>query len=746
MASLDDLKIVLQSIDNTMTEQKSSMLNLVGLQQETVNQISSQTNIFSSLIAELETKNRLASVDTTATPPAEVQQNKSMGAAVGAAAAPGIGEGIGAAGGLIGLGAGIAGFMAALSIGSIGLDWLGSDYSGLGDAFASFSDAMENLSPAAITALAGASAIAAGTASFKNLYGLGTASGMVGLGAGISGFLVGLSLGEIGLGWVGNDYSNVGEALASFSAAIGNLSVEAVGLLGGLAAVAIANTAFKGDAKSLAMSMAGISAGIGGFLGGLVLADVGLGWITSITGADGSALVSAFQMFNDSMAVLSPTSVLALAAIITAAGGLPKMSPTSLAKNMTGIGAGIAGFMAGLAAGEVGIEWINSVPAGSGEGLVSSFKIFNEAIMALSPTAMTALGVLMAAAGPLGGSVAVGLPLIGVGLAGFMAALAGADAAITTLSSMTGGEPGEGLKSLFTNIFEGIGAAKALNGVDLLMLGPGLISFAAGLAAFGVGNLIGTIANLGPALLGLFGVDNPFDQIMDIAKNSSELIKGGEALNTIADALSKFSGIKISGIDIDFKQLATDLGQAIPFLDALANGGPVEGSGGWLGLGKDINFPKGLLDPSLKLSEMAEAISKVNVILGQSTAQVSQPDVNQPPAESNLQNATNVTQNDKVESADVYQSITSATNETLLSSEIITKHSERMIELSQNIIKSLEIIEKSVAPKETAPTNVSYSPVTNAPSNTYVGGTTNTTVITPRSSNDLDYGLPRAGF
>ena len=44
--------------------------------------------------------------------------------------------------------------------------------------------------------------------------------------------------------------------------------------------------------------------------------------------------------------------------------------------------------------------------------------------------------------------------------------------------------------------------------------------------------------------------------------------------------------------------------------------------------------------------------------------------------------------------------------------------------------------------KEQNTNNVNYSPVTDASSKTYVGGTTNTTIITPRSGNDLNYGIP----
>lgn len=521
-------------------------------------------------------------------------------------------------GGLVGLGAGVAGFMAALSVGSMGLDWIGADYSGLGNAFASFSNAMENLSPAAMIALAGAATIAAKTSSLKNLYGLGMASGMVGLGAGISGFLIGLALGDVGLGWVGTDYTNLGDALASFSNAIGNLSLEAVSLIGGVAAIAVANTAFGGNPASLALSMTGIAAGIAGFLGGLVLADTGISWLMGISGASGDGLATAFDMFNKAIMVLTPASIVALGGLLAIASKFT-INPATITAGMTGIGLGIAAFMGSLVLADKGISWIGAIPAGSGEGLVSTFKLFNDAIMALSPTAMTALGVLMVAAGPLGGSVAVGLPLIGVGIAGFMVALAGADTAITALATLGGGgDPGQGIRSLFTNVFEGIGAAKALQGVDLVNLGTGLVAVAGGLASFGVGSIISGLGQAISSIVAFFAGESVFDQIMSIADRADGLIKGANALEKIANALSKFASIEISNVNLDFKQLATDLGQAVPFLDALANGGDVKGSASWFG--SNINFPKGLLDPTLRLDEMSDAISKVNYVLGRSSA------------------------------------------------------------------------------------------------------------------------------
>ncbi len=137
-----------------------------------------------------------------------------------------------------------------------------------------------------------------------------------------------------------------------------------------------------------------------------------------------------------------------------------------------------------------------------------------------------------------------------------------------------------------------------------------------GLIAFAGGELIGTLTEAGVALLGFFGVDSPMDKVLALAKEADQLEKGAAALEKIANALEVFGNIKIARGGIDFAGLAEDLGKAVPLLDALANGGEVAGSDGWLS--SPLVFPKGILDPSLRLDEMAEAISKVNYVLGQS--------------------------------------------------------------------------------------------------------------------------------
>ena len=615
MATLDDLKIVLESIDNSMMEQKDLLTTMISMQ---------------------ETRDRLASVDTSVANP-----NAGAGQGIGAAAASGVGAGIGvgvgAAAGLIGMGAGIAGFMAALSVGSMGLDWLGSDYSGLGEAFASFSDAITNLSPGAMVALAGAATIAAGTSSFKNLYGLGTASGMVGLGAGISGFLIGLSLGEIGLSWIGNDYTNLGGALASFSDAISGLTLETVTLFGGIAGIAIANTALGGNPKSLAANMTGLAAGIAGFLGGLVLADIGIGWITSISGADGSGLKSAFKLFNDSVGELKdPIAITALGAILTAgtAAGIAKGgggvgTGIGIAATMTGIGAGIAGLMAGLVGGGVAIDWINKASGLDSGALVGAFKLFNDSVGALNnENAIKALGAIILAgtaaglltnAGGAGAGVGIAAVMtgIGAGISGLFIGLALGGKVVDAIESIGVGD-GDGLVSIFRMFNDSIVAITpdaidrlkdlvALGGIDLVGVLGGL---SAGVVAmFAAEGLVGLGQTIKDGVLGtidfIFGSDlaqqkNPsvFQQMVD----GLEPIKNFDiapinefvtTLDTLTSAFERLSNIETgNGIQKNIFSMMKNLGGVMGIMPFLLRGGYYRGDKA--GYGDNIDFgPEG---------------------------------------------------------------------------------------------------------------------------------------------------------
>lgn len=453
----------------------------------------------------------------------------------------------------------------------------------------------------------------------------GAAGGLIGLGAGIAGFMAALSVGSMGLDWLGNDYSGLGEAFGAFSDAVSHLTPAGVLALGAVTAAAIGAGVFRVNGLQIAGNITGLGIGISAFMAALAAGEVGISWINAIPAGSAKGLVSAFQIFNEAVAVLDTKSITVLGSLIAASATFGSgRTAASIIAGMTGIGLGISAFMASLAAGEVGISWIYAIPAGSGKGLVASFQMFNDAIMALTPESLAALAVVMAAGTALGASgigaagIVIGMGAIGAGIAAFMGALAVGDVITAVAAWTTGGEPGEALKMMLVNIFTGLSYANNITGLDLISLAEGITAIAGSLIAFGVGNLVGTLTEVGVAILGFFGVDNPFDQIMQIADKAESLTAAGTALETIAAALGKFGAIKFNAANVDFEAMALQLGKAIPTLKALAIGGEVEGSAGWFT--GPVVFPDGgILNPDIRLDEMAAAIAKVNYILGQTT-------------------------------------------------------------------------------------------------------------------------------
>ena len=146
-----------------------------------------------------------------------------------------------------------------------------------------------------------------------------------------------------------------------------------------------------------------------------------------------------------------------------------------------------------------------------------------------------------------------------------------------------------------------------------------LAELGVGLAAFGAGSWIGTLAGAGEALLSFFGVKSPFEKIMEISDENDEIMKGSFALDRLTSALERFGALKITAPDIDFKGFAASISEAIPLLRAAAEGGTIK-VGGFLGIGADTyDFgPKktpgkgGILDPDLHVSEV---IQRVNTYL-----------------------------------------------------------------------------------------------------------------------------------
>ena len=110
----------------------------------------------------------------------------------------------------------------------------------------------------------------------------------------------------------------------------------------------------KGVAKlgvGFAKGLAALGAGIAGFMLALGAADV----ILSLMGADGKTLQTVIGNF---FGAFTEETAGMMGGIILAAGLLAgfKVKATDFAKAMTGIGAGIAGFMAGILIGDAGAQ------------------------------------------------------------------------------------------------------------------------------------------------------------------------------------------------------------------------------------------------------------------------------------------------------------------------------------------------------------------------------------------------------
>lgn len=409
-------------------------------------------------------------------------------------------------------------------------------------------------------------------------------------------------------GLFGTAMAGIGIGLAAFG--VGSAAVGLADALNSYFGVADWAQSVKDNVTTLLSIADGLSGNIAllaeGAIFGLAMTGLGLG--LAVFGA-GSAIVGLSELITrDGWAAKIKNDVLTLMSIADDLGGAGAFIGESAVflLAMTGIAAGLALFGTGSAI--VGVSELITR-----DGWAA--KIKNDVITLMSIE--DDLGGKAAMFGESGTFLAA-MTGIATGLAVF-----GIGSGIVGLSELLSRD--NWATKIKDDVLALLSIADSLPSDDTFMGESGkfflaMSGISAGLAVFAAGQFVGTLGNAITEVVSFFtGAENPFDQLMRLADNANELILGATALERITAALNTFAGIKISSINLDFKQLATDLGQAIPFLEKLANGGTVEGSGGWFGLGRDINFPKGILDPSLRLDEMADAIAKVNYVLGRSS-------------------------------------------------------------------------------------------------------------------------------
>ena len=358
----------------------------------------------------------------------------------------------------------------------------------------------------------------------------------------------------------------------------------------------LANLAFVGEGATFLLAMTGIGAGL------------------AVFGAGSAAAKAADFISTEGWAKRIKDSVVTLMSIEEAVGGEKGSSFVGESARflvaMTGISAGLVAFGFGSAV----VTTSESLAKFTGqEDWAKKVKDNVTTLMGIEDS----LGGKAAAFGEAGTFLGI-MTGIGAGLAafGFGSTVVGVSEA---LAKFTGQEDWAGtvksnVKKLLSITDLGLDGDGENSKAALFFKGMAKIS--AGLVAFGVGGFIGTLSNAASSILSLFGVDKPFDQIMQISKEADQLTKGADALVKISKALDTFANIRISKVQLDFRDLALNLAEAIPFLTALATGGAIDVS--WLPTGKTSFGPEGkggLLNPDLRLDELTTAISKINYVL-----------------------------------------------------------------------------------------------------------------------------------
>ena len=382
-------------------------------------------------------------------------------------------------------------------------------------------------------------------------------------------------------------------------------------------------TTIKSQVKEL-LSIAEFVAGDSGVLAQAAFVGKGASFLVAMTGLGlglavfsvGSAAGKAAELIKaEGWAQSIKDSVVTLMSIEETVGGEKGSSFVGESARfllaMTGIGLGLAAFGIGSAVGglsesitkfSTGSDWSQKIK----DNIITLMSIENE------------LGGKAAAFGESGTFLAV-MTGLGAGLAafGFGSTVVGVSEGINHFTGVEGENWAQKVKDnvktlvSITPLLDGDG-----EGSKAGLFASGLAKIGLGLAAFGVGNAFGHLAGAASAILEMFGVKSPFTQVMSIAEKSDELTKGADALTKISAALETFSNIKISKVRIDFKSLAMDLGEAIPFLTALSTGGTLDPS--WWPTGELDFGPEGkggLLNPDLKLDALSAAIQKINFVL-----------------------------------------------------------------------------------------------------------------------------------
>lgn len=231
---------------------------------------------------------------------------------------------------------------------------------------------------------------------------------------------------------------------------------------------------------------------------------------------------------------------------------------TALGKGLKGLGqgagAGIAGFLKGIASGITALgKGLKNLSVGVGRGITAILKGIAAGLKAFADP-LVALGL---------GAVALAVLAIGKGLewaAPFMKEFAPVlmkvvdvignvfMKAIETIPVVF-----ESIGKVVVGIIEAVTSAieklSNLDGSNLLQVGAGLFAVAGGMAAFGAAQVVGGVGNLVGGFLGAVTPGgSAIDQIIALGKHGVNIEKAGVGVEKLASGLGSFSRVDTNTI------------------------------------------------------------------------------------------------------------------------------------------------------------------------------------------------------
>jgi len=496
--------------------------------------------------------------------------------------------------GLVAMGVAIPAFFGGLLAGDAALSWMkdiGADFnfSSLKAAAMGFSDMILSMDVKAFTVL-GSIMLVSAVGSTK------AAKGLAFMGIGISAFLMGLLAGDAvlssvkSMGWTDMKFTGMKTAIEGFSSMIVGLTTEAQVTLGALlASAAIAGLVSKNPAN-IAIGMTAMGAGISGFFVGLAAGDAAMSWLST----DFTGISTAVKAFDESIGHLDATSAATLLTLLGAGTLLGKITTKGQqVKMVMGIGAlslGIAAFFTGFAAAD-----FVAANVGDGGDIKNLVKNFGEAIGSLEPTALKALTGLFAVGAVFGavpgglmiaGKAAIGMGVVGAGIAAFFVAFDG----MAKIGGILGAD-GSSTKKLVNNMIDGIKPLQDLDSERLAGAAKVLPDIGEGISKFFGAEMMGKLSDTATDIAGFVKNIFGFGDKEGGSKEKSRIARMVEALeplkgidpdamkglNIVLDDLERLGKIRIqNGLGFQIKSFADQLAKGMPNLEAAIFGGEVE--------------------------------------------------------------------------------------------------------------------------------------------------------------------------